>query len=74
MIPDNVKNMNISIAKKQRYIKINPHLFLKDYELSIYIDSCFTLFGDINDLIIRILPYNINIVVLEQGEKVCMKN
>ena len=70
MIPDYVKNMNISIAKKQRFIKINPHLFLKDYELSIYIDSCFTLFGDINDLIIRILPYNINIVVLEhRGRK-----
>ena len=69
MIPDYVKNMSISKAKKQRYIKINPHLFLKDYELSIYIDSTMTLFGDINDLIIRILPYNINIIVLEHHNR-----
>ena len=69
MIPDYVKNMNISSFKKQRYIKLHPHLFFKDYDLSLYIDSTYTIFGDINNLILRILSPDYNIVMPEHPDR-----
>ena len=65
MIPDFIKYMNASINKKQRFIKLHPHLFFKNYEISLYIDSIYILFGNIDNLIIRLLPPDINIVMNE---------
>ena len=65
MIPDFIKYMNVSIIKKQRFIKLHPHLFFKNYEISLYIDSIYILFGNIDNLIIRLLPPEINIVMNE---------
>ena len=65
MIPDFIKYMNVSIMKKQRFIKLHPHLFFKNYEISLYIDSIYILFGNIDNLIIRLLPPEINIVMNE---------
>ena len=65
MIPDFIKTMNISQIKKQRFIKLHPHLFFKDYEISLYIDSIYILFGNVDSLIIRLLPPNINIIANE---------
>ena len=65
MIPDYVNNMNISIIKKQRFIKLHPHLFFKEKELSLYIDSKYTLIGNLNNLIIRLLSPNYNIIMQE---------
>lgn len=48
----NDKNLdNLTNVKKQRYIKINPHLFLSDYEISIWIDGNMSIIGDINQLL-----------------------
>ena len=63
MIPDYVNNMNISVIKKQRFIKLHPHLFFKENDLSLYIYSKYTLIGDLNNLIIRILSPNYNIIM-----------
>ena len=38
-IPPEVEKLKISDIKKQRYIKIHPHKFFKNYDLSIYIDA-----------------------------------
>ena len=38
-IPEEVKNLNITDVKKQRFIKLHPHLYFKNYDLSIYIDK-----------------------------------
>ena len=65
MIPDFIKYMNVSIIKKQRFIKLHPHFFFKNYEISLYIDSIYILFGNIDNLIIRLLPPEINIVMNE---------
>ena len=65
MIPNYVNNMNISTVKKQRFIKLHPHLFFKEKELSVYIDSKIKLIGDLNDLVIRILSPNYNIIMQE---------
>ena len=65
IIPDYINNMNITKSKKQRFIKLHPHLFFKKYELSLYIDSIYILLGNLNNLIIRVLSPNINIMNLE---------
>ena len=69
MIPDYINNMNVTRVKKQRFIKLHPHLFFKKYELSLYIDSSYILLGNLDNLIIRILSPNINIVNLEHPER-----
>jgi len=53
------------ISKKQRYYKLNPHLFFKDYNLSIYIDSTFSIKGNLSEFLLRILTKNKIIYILE---------
>ncbi|WP_379023355.1 glycosyltransferase family protein [Parapedobacter deserti] len=38
-------------VRSSRYIKINPHLFLKDYDVSIFIDGNFLVIGNIDKLV-----------------------
>lgn len=38
-------------VRSSRYIKINPHLFLDQYDISIFIDGNFLIIGDINKLV-----------------------
>jgi hypothetical protein len=54
-IPEIVKCLNISIVKKQRFLKLHPHLFFKKYDLSIYIDGTFIIKGDLNEFLLRII-------------------
>lgn len=37
-------------VRSSRYIKINPHLFLKEYDISIFIDGNFLIIGNIDKL------------------------
>lgn len=64
-IPEELKNMNISFFKKTRYIKIRPHLYFKNYSLSLYIDSTFSIKGDLNEFVLRIITPNYNIFIYE---------
>ena len=41
----------LSQVKKQRYVKINPHKLLKEYDLSIWVDGCVYLKDDLNELL-----------------------
>ena len=51
-IPEDVKNLNVTKVKKQRFIKLHPHLYFKNYDLSIYIDATFEITGDLNEFLI----------------------
>ena len=42
---------NLNNVRKQRYIKINAHKLLSEYDLSIWIDGNIQLLGNLNDLI-----------------------
>ena len=44
---------SLSKVKQQRYVKINPHLFLKEYDLSIWVDGNISLNGNLNDFLKR---------------------
>ena len=54
-IPDEVLKLNVSDIKKQRYMKIHPHKFFKNYDLSLYIDPNYEITGDLDDCLINTL-------------------
>jgi len=64
-IPEFVLNFNINIIKKQRFLKLHPHLFFKNYDVSIYIDCSFIIIGDLNELLKRLLSPSFHIYLLE---------
>ena len=68
-LPKDLMNQNLSRVKKQRYIKLLPHLFFKNYNLSIYIDSSFQIKGDLNDFLVRILSEKYKIYTFEHPER-----
>ena len=68
-IPEQVRNLNISRVKKQRYLKLHPHLFFQNYDFSIYIDATFSIIGDLNEFLLRILSPKYYIYSLEHPER-----
>ena len=57
--------MNVSNIKLTRYFKLFPHLFFKDYELSIYIDASYIIKGDLNELLLKTLNPSFNLYILQ---------
>ena len=55
----------IDVMKKQRFYKTHPHLFFKNYDLSIYIDGTFEIKGNLDKFLLTILSKNISIYVFE---------
>ena len=64
-IPEEVKNLNINKVKTQRYLKLHPHLYFKNYDLSIYIDATMGIKGDLNEFLIRTLSSKYYIYTFE---------
>lgn len=48
-IPNELKNL--SKVKQQRCIKICPHKYLSEYDLSVWVDGSVDVIGDVNELI-----------------------
>ncbi|SEK36097.1 glycosyltransferase domain-containing protein [Parapedobacter koreensis] len=42
-------------VRSSRYIKINPHLFLSEYDISIFIDGNFLVIGNMDTLVEQVL-------------------
>ena len=68
-LPNELKYLNISRVKKQRFIKLHPHLYFKNYSLSIYIDASFQIKGDLNEFLLRILSKKYNIYTFEHPKR-----
>ena len=68
-LPKELNHLNLSKAKKQRFIKLHPHLFFPNYNLSIYIDTSFQIKGDLNEFLLRILTPENNIYNLEHPDR-----
>ena len=60
-IDEEIKVSNTNIFKRQRFFKTHPHLFFKNYDLSIYIDSNFEIKGKLDEFLLRILTPKLNI-------------
>ena len=64
-LPNELKDRNISRVKKQRFIKLHPHLYFKNYNLSIYIDASFQIKGDLNQFLLRVITTKYKIYTFE---------
>jgi hypothetical protein len=64
-----IEKTNISKIKMTRYFKLFPHLFFKDYELSIYIDASFIVKGNLNELLIKTLNPSFDIYFLQHPSR-----
>lgn len=54
-------------ARDSRRIKVNPHIFLEDYDLSVYIDGNFLIRGNIKELISTYLDKH-NIAIFDHSQ------
>ena len=64
-----ISNSAINIIKKQRFYKTHPHLFFKQYDLSIYIDASIKIKGKLDEFLLRILTPRIDIYILEHPKR-----
>ena len=64
-----IKKSSISKLKMTRYFKLFPHLFFKDYDLSIYIDATFIIKGNLNEILLRTLNPSFDIYFLQHPKR-----
>jgi hypothetical protein len=69
LIANLIEKKNISSLKMTRYIKILPHLFFENYELSIYFDATYIINGDLNELLLRTLNPSFDLYFLQHPER-----
>ena len=62
----------LSQVKKQRFIKINPHLFLKEYDMSIWVDGNVTIKGDLNQFILANGKDDVAVYVPQHPSRNCI--
>ena len=63
---------NFSQVKKQRYVKINAHLLLSEYDISIWVDGNVTLNGDLNEFVDKTLKDDISVYVPQHPIRNCV--
>ena len=57
-VPDSVQNLTLNTVKKQRFLKLHPHLLFENYDLSIYLDGEFKIEGNLDEFLLRTLNSN----------------
>ena len=63
---------NLSKVKQQRYVKINAHKVLKEYDLSIWVDGSVTIKSDLNTFIDKYVNNKCSIYVPEHPSRNCI--
>ena len=71
---ENKHKNKIEIIKKQRFIKTHPHLFFKNYDLSVYADATYDIIGNLDEFLLRILSPNKSIYLLEHPDRNSINN
>ena len=61
----------LSQVKKQRFVKINPHLLLSEYDISIWVDGNVTLKGDLNKFVKETIKPNCSVYVPKHPQRNC---
>ena len=61
------ETQNIPSHKKQRFVKINPHIVLPEYDLSVWVDGNIHIQGDVNELL-----SNESIIIPQHPERECI--
>jgi hypothetical protein len=69
-LPEEVASL--SQIKKQRYVKLNPHKILGEYDLSIWVDGNITVKGNLDKLIEKTVVDDISIYVPTHPMRSCI--
>ena len=67
-----IETEGLSEVKKQRYVKVNPHLILSDYNVSIWIDGNVTIKGDLNKFVNSSLIEDCSVYVPQHPSRNCI--
>lgn len=62
----------LSQVKKQRFVKINAHLLLKEYDISIWVDGNVTLKGNLNEFVSETIKDRVSIYVPKHPQRNCI--
>ena len=62
----------LSQIKKQRYVKINPHLLLSEYDVSIWVDGNVTIKSNLNEFVDKFLSTEYSIYVPKHPSRDCI--
>ena len=62
----------LSQVKKQRYVKINPHLLLNEYDISIWVDGNVTIKSDLNKFVSENVVDNCSVYVPKHPQRNCI--
>jgi hypothetical protein len=60
-----IEKVNSSKIKMTRYFKLLPHIFFKDYDLSIYIDASYKINGDLNEMLLKTINPSFDLYFLQ---------
>jgi hypothetical protein len=59
-------------VKKQRFVKINPHLLLSEYDISIWVDGNVALKGDLNKFVKNVITSDCSVYVPKHPQRNCI--
>ena len=66
------RNRGIITVKKQRFVKINPHLLLSEYDMSIWVDGNVTLKGGLNKFVKSVMTSDCSVYVPKHPQRNCI--
>jgi hypothetical protein len=69
LISEEIMKSPLLKEKKENFFKINPHLFFKNYDISIYIDLQFRIVGNLNDFVFYAINPIDNIYILHHQNR-----
>lgn len=69
-MPESVKSY--SSVKQQRYVKVNAHEFLPEYDLSVWVDGNVVVKGDMNKLAASVVKDDCSIYVPQHPTRKCI--
>lgn len=72
VIPLNGECKKMSALEQARYVKTHPHLFFRDYDISIFIDGNIQIIKDIRPLIYKMIEEGKNIAVHRHNCRDCI--
>jgi len=71
-IPEHEILSTLPKVKRQRFIKIRPDIFLKEYELSIWVDGNVVIQGDLNEFLSPVIEEDCSVYVPKHPSRSCI--
>jgi len=72
ILPLPEESKGLSKVKKQRYVKINAHKVLPEYELSIWVDGNIDILGNLDKFVDSVLTDDISVYVPQHPQRKCI--